>query len=457
MRHATKNGHAIVIGASMAGLLAARVLADHFAEVTVLERDADPPYAKPRKGVPQAMHAHGLLSSGRHIIESLFPGICDDLVGAGAIEGDIARDVSWHASGSDHVRFTSGLKGILVSRPLLESEVRRRLLALVNVSVLYGCDVLGVTTDASKKRITGLRFVRRDVLVTDQSLSADLVVDASGPASRTPLWLTQLGYPAPTTHEVRCGISYTTRYFRRKPHHLDGRMGVVIAAQPPNPRVAAMVAQEGGRWVVTLGGYRGVSPPADHEAFLNFARLLPSRAIYDAIRNAEPASAFYTFNFPASIRRRYERMTRFPEGLLVMGDAVSRFNPVYGQGMSSAALQAAALGECLGAGRHALARRVMPKLARVVDTPWAIAAGADSRFPEIPGARGPMVRFFNWYLDRLQRVAHADPAASLAIHRVANLIASPTSLLHPSSAMHVMRSLIQGPAIGAPKLQPQAR
>ncbi len=457
MKHTTKNGHAIVIGASMAGLLAARVLADHFAEITVLERDADPAYAMPRKGVPQAIHAHGLLSRGRDIVATLFPGMLGDLVAAGAIEADITRDFSWHAAGNDHVRFTSGLNAVLVGRPLLESEIRRRVLALENVSIVFGCEVLGLTNDARKQRVTGLRFARRDILLTEATLSADLVIDAAGPASRTPLWLAQLGYKPPATEEVRCGISYTTRYFRREPQHLDGRLGLVTTAQPPNPRVAAMAAQEGGRWVVTLCGYRGVAAPADHEGFLNFARLLPTRAIYDALRDAEPVSDFYTFNFPASVRRRYERLARFPEGLLVMGDAVSRFNPVYGQGMTSAALQAVALAECLAAGRKALARRVFAKIARVVDNPWTIAAGADLGFPEIPGKRGPMVRFFNWYFDRLQRVAHADAAASLAIHKVANLAATPASLLHPSTAARVMRSLVTGTAIGAPKLQPQAR
>jgi 2-polyprenyl-6-methoxyphenol hydroxylase-like FAD-dependent oxidoreductase len=429
--------HAVVIGASMGGLLAARVLADHFARVTIVERDAMPPLGEHRKGVPQGRHAHGLLARGREILEDLFPCITEELVARGALRGDVAADAIWHAAGGVIAPTQSGLTALLLSRPLLEGQVRARVLALANVTLRDGSDVLGLTASPGNALVTGVSLRRPDG--AEEELAADLVVDASGRAAKSRAWLETLGYAPPAQEEVRVGLGYTTRLFRRRPEQLGGKLGFIVTTQPPNPRGGAVLAIEGDRWIVSLAGYFGEHAPAGEKGFLDFAAGLPARGVYDLVRAAEPISDFATFKFPASTRNRYEALRRFPAGYLVFGDAISRFNPVFGQGMTAAALQAAALAECLAVEATPLWRAFFAKAARVVDVPWSMAVGADLAFSETEGRRGPMVNFLNWYVARLHRAAQRDPALALAFHRVANLMAPPPSLLRPAIAWRVLR------------------
>jgi len=429
--------HAIVIGASMGGLLAARALADHFARVTVVERDMLPTDIEQRKGVPQGEHAHGLLARGREIIEDFFPGITDELVARGAMRGEVAGDVLWHSHGGFLSDAREGLVGVLLSRPLLETQVRARLEALPNVTIVSQCDVVGLLASPDRARVTGVRMQRASGAV--EEVTADLVVDASGAGTKSPAWLPTLGYAAPEEETVRVGLGYTTRLYRRRPGDADGRLGVVVITEPPNPRGGVALALEGERWIVSAAGYFGQHPPADEQGFLDYLAAMPNRALHDLVRAAEPISDFKTFKFAGSVRRRYERLKRFPEGYLVFGDAVSRFNPVFGQGMTSAALQAAALRDCLAANATPLWLRFFRAAARIVDVPWSIAVGADLAFPQAEGPRGPMVNFLNWYIAKLHRAAHRDPVLALAFHKVSNLVAPPPTLLRPGIVWRVLR------------------
>ena len=429
--------HAIVIGASMGGLLAARALADFFTRVTIVERDTLPALGEHRKGVPQGQHAHGLLARGREILEDFFPGLTQKLVAKGAQTGEVSADALWHCAGDFLAPAHGGLTGLLLSRPLLEGQVRARVLARANVAIVDGRDVLGVMASEDRACVTGVRVRRPDG--GEDVFSADLVVDASGRASKSRAWLEALGYAPPEQEEVRVGLSYTSRLYRRRPEHLGGKFGVLVTTQPPNTRGGAVLAIEGDRWIVSVSGYFGEHAPANADGFEAFLAGLPSRAIYDLVRTAEPLSDFTTFKFPASTRNRYETLKRFPEGYLVFGDAISRFNPVFGQGMSSAALQAAALRDSLGRGGRALWRGFFRRAARVVDAPWSIAVGADLAFPRTEGRRGPMVNFLNWYIAKLHRAAHRDPVLALAFHKVANLIAPPPSILRPGIVWRVLR------------------
>lgn len=429
--------HAIVIGASMGGLLAARALANRFMRVTVLERDALAAAPTHRKGVPHGEHAHGLLARGREIIEGFFPGITAELVSKGALRGEVSSDVLWHCAGGYLAPAPGGLVGIVLSRPLLETQVRARLAALPNVTIAAGADVVGLLPSPDRARVTGVRVERAPGAVED--LSADLVVDVCGAGSQSPAWLAVLGFAGPGEEMVRVDLSYATRLYRRRAGDLGGRLGIAVVTEPPNPRSGAALAIEGDRWIVSAAGYFGERPPADEEGFREFLAAMPTRAMHDLVREAEPISDFRTFKFAGSRRRRYERLRRFPLGYLVFGDAVCRFNPVFGQGMTSAALQAVALGECLGAGSAPLWQRFFRRAARIVDVPWSIAVGADLGFAETKGPRGPMVKFLNWYIARLHRAAHRDPALALAFHKVANLVAPPPSLLAPGVAWRVLR------------------
>ena len=446
----TANGHerrehAVVIGASMGGLLAARALADYYEQVTVLERDSFPPPGEPRRGVPQGRHAHGILAKGRETLEGFFPGLTQELVDRGALRGDITKDVRWCLDGAHHCKVTSGLEALAVSRPLLEAQIRARLLALPNVRAMEGCDVPGLAGNESRSRIVGVRLVRRELGSVEEILQADLVVDAGGRGSQTPAWLEALGYPKPEEERVWVGLGYTSRFYRRTPEHLQGDRGILIAPAPGSrvKRGAGMLAQEGDRWLVTLAGYFGDHPPADEAGFLAFAKSLATPDVYDVIKDAEPLSEFATYKYAANQRRRYERLTRFPEGLLVFGDAICSFNPIYGQGMTVATLEAVTLRECLAEGGEELGRRFFTRVSKVVDVPWSLAVGADLRIPEVEGPRTPMVRFVNWYLGKLQIAARRDPVTTLALHRVANLVAPPPTILHPRIALRVLRANVR--------------
>jgi 2-polyprenyl-6-methoxyphenol hydroxylase-like FAD-dependent oxidoreductase len=433
--------HAVVIGASMGGLLAARVLADYYDAVTVVERDAFPAVGESRKGVPQGRHAHGLHARGREVIEQLFPGFTQEMAAQGGIVLDISREFRWFANGGFHQPTTSGLEGLIVSRPRLEGGVRTRLLALPNVTAIENCDVPGLVTSEDRTRVTGVRLVRRanGDGETEETLAADLVVDATGRGSRTPAWLAELGYEQPQEDRVRIDMGYTTRLYRRTPEQLAGTGGLAIAGAPPDGRNGVVLAQEGDRWIVTLGGFNGDFAPLDPQGFLDFAARLPTPVIYNLIKDAEPLSEPFPYRFPANQRRRYERLTRFPDGYLVFGDAICSFNPVYGQGMTVAANEAIVLQECLAQGGANLARRFFKGVSPVVDAPWSVAVGNDLQLPHVEWPRTRMDRFINWYIGKLHIAARNDGALSIAFLRVVNMIAPATSLLHPRMAWRILR------------------
>jgi len=249
--HQTRRQHAIVIGGSMAGLLAARILADHYQKVTLMERDTFPALAQNRRGVPQGRHAHGLLASGSHALERLFPGISNEFAEAGALTGDIAGDVRWFFEGGCLRQFNNGLTGFLMSRrPLLEGTVRRRVLALPSVSVRESCQVEGLVANGDAGAITGVRM-RGD------TVAADLVVDTTGRGSQATEWLEAMGYRRSLEERIEIALGYTTRHFRRRPWHMNSDVAGVIGPTPQGKRGGAILAQEGDQWIVTLYGHFG--------------------------------------------------------------------------------------------------------------------------------------------------------------------------------------------------------
>ena len=423
--------NAIVIGGSMAGLLAARALSDHYQSVTLIERDSLSDEGEHRRGVPQGRHTHGLLASGAHILERFFPGIRRELIDAGAVKGDLAGDSRWFLEGGCLNKFKSGLDGLLMSRPFLEGKVRARLRRVSNVVIRENVDVEGLITSSDKTRVEG-------IAAAGETLPADLVVDATGRGSHSPQWLEGMGYPKPQEERVEIAMGYTTRLFRRSATDLNGDGVVIIPPTPENKRAGAMLAQEGDRWTVTLISYFGNYAPTELDGFIQFAKTLPAPYIYEVVRNAAPISEPASARFPASVRRRYEKLDRFPDGFLVFGDAISSFNPMYGQGMSVAALEAVELTETLRDGQPDLARRFFRRAAKIVDIPWSIVVGGDLRIPGTVGPRSPAINFINWYMAKLHKAAHHDPIAALAFHKVGNLLEPPPSVMHPRIAMRVL-------------------
>jgi 2-polyprenyl-6-methoxyphenol hydroxylase-like FAD-dependent oxidoreductase len=440
---------AVVIGASMAGLLAARALADFYGTVTLVERDVFPVSDIPRKGVPQGRHAHGLLARGRSVIERFFPGWTDEVVASGGVRGDIAGDVNWVGHGVTIKSAPSDLIGLLASRPVLEGHVRRRLLALPNVRAVENCAVQGLTASADNAAIKGVRVKAGNV---EQVIEADLVVDASGRGSLSPAWLESLGYIRPEEERIEIGIGYTTRLYRRSPGDLNGKLAVVVAGSGPNWRNGVVLYQTEDRWIVSIGGFFGDHAPDDDLLFAAYAGSLPTPEIYNIVADAEPLSDFVSYSYPANLRRRYEKLTDFPRGYLVIGDAVCSFNPVYGQGMTVAAQEAALLQQCLEQGDSDLARRFFAIATDAIDIPWDIAVGNDLRHPKVQGVRSLKMRFINWYIGKLHLAARDDAVLATAFLRVANLEAPPTLLLSPTNLLRVIRGNLSWgrPARSAP-------
>ncbi|MGY1711791.1 FAD-dependent oxidoreductase [Geodermatophilus sp. SYSU D00758] len=431
-------GSAVVVGASMGGLLAARVLSEACDHVTVVERDVLPDDPVPRRGVPQGRHAHGLLARGREVLEELFPGLTEELTGLGVPVADLQSQFRWVNDGRLLARAPSGLLGLGVSRPLLEARVRARVRRLPNVTVVDGCDATGLAASADGRRVTGLHVLHRTADGAAAVLPADLVVDAAGRGSRGPQWLAALGCPAPPVERVRVDLAYATRWFRRDP---GGPDGAVVAATPADPRGGVMIAQEGDRWVVSLGGMLGDAAPLDPVGWTAFAATLPHPAVAEVVRDAEPLSDPVRFRYPVSTRRRYEALPGLPEGYAAFGDAIASFNPVYGQGMTVAALEALALRDCLAGGGGGLGRRFARRAAAVVDVPWDVSVGGDLRFPGVAGRRTARVRAVNAYLERLHVAAEHDPVVGRAFLRVLNLLDRPEHLLAPAVAARVWRGV----------------
>jgi 2-polyprenyl-6-methoxyphenol hydroxylase-like FAD-dependent oxidoreductase len=439
----------------MGGLLAARALADVFPLVTVLERDGFPDTDIPRKGVPQGPHAHGLLSRGRCVIEDFFPGWTEGVVEAGGIRVDVVRDVAWFGHGVALKQAPSDLEGLLASRPVLEGHVRRRLLALPGVRAIQNCAALGLVASEDRSAIKGVRVRLGNGQENGHSkgdehtILADLVVDATGRGSLTPAWLEALGYQRPEEERIDVGIGYTTRLYRRQAGELCGKVAVVVAGNDPNWRNGAILFQSEDCWIVSIGGYFGDHAPDDAQMFAAYAGSFPTPEIRDIVAHAEPLGDFVSYRYPANVRRRYERLVRFPRNFLVFGDAVSCFNPIYGQGMTVAAQEAIVLRDTLREAGTGLARRFFAAAGRIVDVPWDIAVGNDLRHPRVVGPRPAKVRFINWYVGKLYKAAQHDGSLAAAFLRVTNLEALPETLLEPAVVARVLKGNFRRHARGA--------
>ncbi|ADJ47303.1 hypothetical protein AMES_5478 [Amycolatopsis mediterranei S699] len=433
-------GHtAVVLGGSMAGLLAAKVLAESGTDVTVVDRDRLSDTDSARRGVPQGRHTHGLLARGQQVLEELFPGLTAEMTAAGVEAGDLGSQLRWYFNGRRLSPAESGLLVVGGYRPVIEYHVRRRVAKLPNVRFLEEHDIVGLVTDEGGTRVTGARVQRRGAATVAEPLHAGLVVDATGKGSRTPSWLTALGYPQVAEERVKIGLTYTSCRFALTHDPFGEDVSVNPVATPAHPRGGFLTKLSDHRCIVSLTGVLGDHPPTDPEGFVAYARSLPVPDIYEAIRDAQFLEEPTAFRYPASIRRRYERLERFPESFIVLGDAVCSFNPVYGQGITVAALQALTLRRHLRTGEPISARGYFRDISRVLDAPWEIAAGGDLGFPGAEGRRTVKSRISNAFTAKLHAAASADPAVTAAFVRVAGLVDPPTALMRPSFALRVLR------------------
>ena len=382
-----------MVGASMAGLLTARALAAHVDGVVLLEREGLVDTAEPRGRVPQGRHLHLLLSAGLDRLVEWFPGITEELEFRGAVRVDGER--AWvHQGGAYRKQGDWGRWVLSMTRPLLEQVVRARVAALPNVSLRTGVTVDEVVV--REGAVTG-------VIVDGAEEHADLVVDASGRNSRIAHVLAERGVLVPPVSRVGIDIGYASRFLRRSAGDFEGSFA--LCQDRHTLRAGAVLPVEDARWHVTLAGVHGDLPPADDEGFLEFASALPSPIVASLLAHCEPASPVVTYRFPSSQRRHYERVRTLP-GLVTLGDASSSFDPIYGQGMTSSALQAATL-EAVVAGLAVsspeLPIRFHRKASRVIDAPWRIAVGGDFTHPKTVGPRPLGTRQLNGYVQLVIR------------------------------------------------------
>jgi len=415
--------------------------------VTLVERDALDDAPAVRKGAPQGRHVHALLSRGLESIERLFPGFTEAIAADGANRVPMG-DLQVFFFGTFRRRFDIGLDMYFQSRPLVESHLRRRVRALPNVRVRDGVDVSGlVSTGGGRRAVTGVRIVERANGGAGSKgaelLPAELVVDASGRGSRTPAWLEEMGLERPRESQVRIDLGYATRIYEPPGSGSTGeafRPLVVVGQAPESGRFGVVFPIEGGRWLVSLGGMHGDHPPTDEEGFAAFARSLPVPHVHDALSSARPHGDIVPYRFLSSMRRHYEALRRFPDRLVVLGDAACSLNPAYGQGMTVAALEAELLDACLGAGREALGPTFHRRAAKIVDGPWLMGTTEAFRFPETAGSRPVWLPLVHRYMERVNAVAARDRDVAIRMFRTMQMLDPPTAVFHPAVLLRVART-----------------
>ena len=429
--------HAIVLGASMGGLLAARVLSDFYLTVTVVERDQMPTSTAQRRGVPQGRHVHALWPRGSQILDELFPGFRTELVTDGGKVWDDGDSSKFYMSFGGHQFVRSGalprfqlLTTSYQSRPFLEDHVRRRVRAIPTVKMMDEHDVVELTCNEDLSRVTGVSVSPRQ---SDEKhlLTADLVVDATGRGSRMPTFLESLGYDRPVEDEVVMRLAYTSQLLRIPPG-MYNELLVLTGPVPGRPTGMGLFTYENNTWLLTAIGLAGLEPPADLAGMLCFIEGFTPPEVLSALKSAEPLGEVARYRTPSSRWRRYDKMRRFPEGLLLFGDAICSFNPIYGQGMTVAALEAVALDRCLRRGQGNLAARFFRAAAKPIGVAWQLAVGGDLALPEIEGRRPLSMRLVNRYVDRVQTAAETNLAVAAQFLKVAGFSSPPASLFAPS-------------------------
>jgi 2-polyprenyl-6-methoxyphenol hydroxylase-like FAD-dependent oxidoreductase len=442
----TRPTRALVVGAGIAGLLSARALADHFDEVGVLERENLRDTAEPRGHVPQGKHLHLFLAAGLDRLVGWFPGIDDELESLGAVRVDGSRAWLFQAGGY-RARGDWGVTVLSMTRPLLEQVVRRRVGGLANVSIEDGVQVDRVMVAGDTVIGVGLREGER---------RADLVVDASGRNSRIVQQLESSGMLAPPVSRVSIDCAYASRFLSRSAGDFEGSFIACATTPPTSYRGGVVLPVEGGRWMVTLAGVHGDVPPTDEEGFRDFAGSLLSPTVGQLLDRCEPTSPIVAYRFPSSQRRHFERVSRLLPRFVAVGDAACSFNPVYGQGMACAALQAAALDEVLRTvktGSAEFPRQFLRRAAKIIDSPWAIAVGADFLHPQTAGPKARGTDLANRYVMNLARATHVSLPLARTFNLVLNLVQPPSALMRPRTMVRVLRTYRRSPALTGEALE----
>ena len=440
---------AVVVGAGMGGLAASCALADRFERVIVLERDTLPIDTVDRRGTPQGRHLHALLAGGQRALETLFPGFSAALQDAGAVPLRVTADIRYENPGYDPFpQRDFGWNIYSMSRPLAESVARRQLTKRANVSLRERCRVEAIVTSGAggAATVSGVRFAEGSGEA--EILPAELVVDASSRGALTLATLQSSGCPIPVESKIGIDVAYATTVFAipEKPPG-DWKSVYTLPLAPDSGRGALMMPIEGDRWMLTLAGMHGDAPPGDFDGFMDFAAQLRTTTIHRAIKDAKPLSGVARFALPESIRRHFELLDAFPRGLVPIGDAICRFNPIYGQGMSVAAQEACALRSILtaragaGAPFDGLAGDYFAAIQDAIDTLWATAAVADFVYPKSRGERPPDIEKALKFGFALNRLAACDADVHRLMLEVRHLL-KPRSVYRDPDLVERVRAVM---------------
>jgi 2-polyprenyl-6-methoxyphenol hydroxylase-like FAD-dependent oxidoreductase len=448
---------AVVIGSSIAGMVAGQVLTRYFKQVTIIERDPWDHWtaaADFRQGVPQARHPHILLKRGEQILNELFPALTRQLKDQGAININTGTELAWFTSGNFRPRYVTSLESLACSRPMLETTLRRRLNALNEVSFRIGWEVTGLLPDPYHTRARAVKIRARDGSRHEQLIEADFIVDASGRESKAPEWLDYLGFPTPRETVIDAFPGYATRIYQRPAHFQGTWKGLYIQPTAPDqPRGGLILPLERDRWHVTLIGMNRDYPPTDEPGFLDFARSLAAPQLYEALKEAEPLTAISGYRSGSNRLRHYEELPAYLENFVVLGDAAFAFNPVYGQGMTVAALAGIELGRSLQErlaakeGLTGLAGQFQKRLMEIINLPWQVATREDTRWSSAsalaPGLDPSAILLRN-YLSQVLYATTRNPVVAETFYLVMNMLEAPNVFFRPDIVLQVAAELSPG-------------
>jgi 2-polyprenyl-6-methoxyphenol hydroxylase-like FAD-dependent oxidoreductase len=411
----------------------------HFEQVTLIERDLYPELPVFRPGVPQGRQVHTMLLKGQQVLEALFPGLEKKLLADGAIERAYGNQTLSYYGDARCPCIPPLLRGWNCSRLLLEWQIRQEMITSPHLKIIEGQEVIGLLFDQSTCAVNGVRFRARNhqhpAEQVIQEMTGNLVIDASGSTSCASQWLEALGYSAPKETVIDVSLGYATRYYA-KPSTAFEWKGITIQGGPPDHRGAVLMEIENNQWMVVLAGLKGDHPPTDEEGYLEFAKSLPEPALYESIKNATPLSPIYGYRRTENRFRHFERLQRLPEQFLLIGDAVCYFNPVYGQGMTVAALEAQVLDACLQKDKEqqGFALRFQKKIARLIAGSWQLATAADARIAGQETNRNYLL----WYLERFNALLSHDEYCLITFYQILHMLRSPLVLLHPKILAKVL-------------------
>lgn len=439
-RHAKdlRGTKAIIIGGGIAGKLFAAAISPYFHRIHILEKDVEPLEKRVRPGVSQAHHTHALLQAGEKAMEALFPGFRKDMEASGSIKIDTINDLAWFHHGRWKSRFKSEFTTLLQTRTLLETYLEKRVRQLDNVNYIYGAKVISYILDPKSHRLSGVEVKDEK---ESKILPAELVIDASGASSFTKTWIEKQGISVPED-KVDIGLCYATRIFELPEENRDYKIKLLYP-DPPTQEIGGTLSKvEDNKYIVTLIGYLNSIKAEDiksADGFLEYASKLPLDDIYKELIKGKSLTDTKIFNIPYMVWRRFDKVV-LPEGLLVAGDSFCRVDPVFGQGMSVAALEAMAIKDYFSRQpKSGSLKKLQKKMAKIIAPVWSMVVCEDFRYDKVQGKKPFGLKFQQWYVKKIFLVSTKKRSIYKDFIKVMNLENPPAILFKPSTVKEVLR------------------